>query len=77
LQTVERGYTILGLVAGHCGVTLLPESLQALPHPGVVFRPLQDAPKAELFVAWQPGGETEATRAFLQSLEANQIKVES
>jgi DNA-binding transcriptional LysR family regulator len=68
LQAVERGYTILGLVAGNCGVTLLPESLQALPHPGVVFRPLRDAPKADLFVAWQPGSESEATRAFLNSL---------
>jgi len=33
LQMVERGYTILGLVAGDCGVALLPESLKALPHP--------------------------------------------
>jgi len=39
-QTPERGYTILALVAANCGLTLLPESLQALPNPGVVFRPL-------------------------------------
>ena len=71
LQAVERGYTILGLVAGNCWVTLLPESLQALPHPGVVFRPLRAAPKADLFVAWQPGSESEATRAFLNSLQAS------
>jgi len=68
VQAVERGYAILGLVAGDCGVTLLPESLQALPHPGVVFRPLQDAPKADLFVACQPGSETEDTKAFLNSV---------
>ena len=37
LQTAERGHTILGLVAGNCGVALLPEPLRALPHPGVVF----------------------------------------
>jgi DNA-binding transcriptional LysR family regulator len=36
LQMVERGYTILGLVAARCGVALVPESLQALPHGGVV-----------------------------------------
>jgi DNA-binding transcriptional LysR family regulator len=52
LQNVERGYTILGLVAGNCGVALLPESLKALPHPGIVFRPLTDPPVADLFVAW-------------------------
>lgn len=68
LQTVERGYTILGLVAGNCGVTLLPESLQALPHPGVVFRPLKDSPTGDLFVAWNPTSESPAVRAFLASL---------
>lgn len=53
LQMVERGYTILGLVAGHCGVALLPESLQALPHPGIVFRPLMEPPEADLYLAWR------------------------
>ncbi len=68
LQTAERGYTILGLVAGNCGVTLLPESLQALPHPGVVFRPLVDAPKGDLFVAWNPAKASATARGFLASL---------
>jgi DNA-binding transcriptional LysR family regulator len=53
LQMVERGYTILGLVAGKCGVALLPESLKALPHPGIVFRPLADPPVADLYLAWR------------------------
>jgi DNA-binding transcriptional LysR family regulator len=57
LQSVERGHTMLGLIAGGCGVTLLPESLQALPHDGVVFRPLADPPRADLFVAWNPSGK--------------------
>ncbi|HEY9171898.1 MAG TPA: LysR substrate-binding domain-containing protein [Verrucomicrobiae bacterium] len=68
LQTAERGYTILGLVAGNCGVTLLPESLQALPHPGVVFRPLANAPSGDLFVAWNPAIESDVSRSFLASL---------
>src|SRR4051812_44527569 len=51
LQMVERGHTILGLVAGKCGVAILPESLKALPHPGIVFRPLADPPRADLFLA--------------------------
>lgn len=72
LQSVERGFTGLALVAANCGVTLLPESLQALPHPGVVFRPLADAPKADLFVAWNPALETPATRAFVASLDDGQ-----
>jgi DNA-binding transcriptional LysR family regulator len=53
LQMVERGYTILGLVAGRCGVALLPESLKAMPHSGVVFRPLADPPVGDLFIAWR------------------------
>jgi DNA-binding transcriptional LysR family regulator len=52
-QKSERGYTILGLVAAHCGVALLPESLRNLPHPGVVFRALSEPPEAELHVAWR------------------------
>src|SRR5262245_30837974 len=38
LQAAERGHTLLGLVAAGCGVALLPETLRALPHDGVVFR---------------------------------------
>lgn len=68
LQTAERGYAILGVVAANSGVTLLPESLQALPHPGVVFRPLVDAPEGDLFVAWNPVSETPAVKEFLRSL---------
>ena len=34
-------------------VALLPESLRALPHPGVVFRPLADPPVADLYLAWR------------------------
>jgi len=68
LQMVERGYAILGLVAGNCGVALLPESLKALPHPGIVFRPLADPPKADLFIAWHAETPTSVLRAFLDTL---------
>jgi DNA-binding transcriptional LysR family regulator len=65
LQMVERGYTILGLVAGGCGVALLPESLKALPHPGIVFRPLEEPPIADLFVAWRTKLKPPALNEFL------------
>ena len=65
LQMVERGYTILGLVAGNCGVALLPESLQALPHPGIIFRPLADPPVADLFLAWAANSTQAALIDFL------------
>jgi DNA-binding transcriptional LysR family regulator len=65
LQTAERGHTILTLVAGNCGVALLPEPLRALPHPGVIFRPLADTSASDLFVAWQPRRNSAARDAFL------------
>ena len=69
LQMVERGYTILGLVAGHCGVALLPESLKALPHPGIIFRPLADPPVAELFLAWRANSAQPVLKEFLAALD--------
>ncbi len=68
LQMVERGYTILGLVAGQCGVALLPESLRALPHPGVVFRPLEEPPTAELYIAWAERRVSPELTDFLRPL---------
>jgi DNA-binding transcriptional LysR family regulator len=65
VQMVERGYTILGLVAGGCGIALVPESLQALPHAGVVFRPLKQPPVAELYLAWRADHISDAVRDFV------------
>jgi DNA-binding transcriptional LysR family regulator len=68
LQAAERGYTLLGLVAGNCGVALVPESLAALPHPGVVLRPLSRPPRSDLFLAWRPQRASAIRDAFLASL---------
>ena len=68
LQMVERGYTILGLVAGNCGVALLPESLKAMPHPGIIFRPLADPPVAELYLAWRKNSPQPVLEDFLAAL---------
>jgi DNA-binding transcriptional LysR family regulator len=66
LQMVERGYTIMGLVAGNCGVALLPESLKALPHPGIIFRSLADPPVADLYVAWNAKSTQPVLNEFLK-----------
>jgi len=68
LQAAERGHTILSLVAGQCGVALLPEPLRALPHPGVLFRPLVDNVQADLFVAWDAARNSTIRDAFLRVL---------
>jgi DNA-binding transcriptional LysR family regulator len=69
LQTVERGYTILGLVAANCGVALLPMSLRHLPHPGVVFRPLSDPPAGDLFIAWSSARANRLRDLFLSEFQ--------
>jgi len=68
LQMVERGYTILGLVAARCGVALVPESLRALPHDGIVLRPLVDAPRGDLFIAWRDRQPGPALAKFLEQI---------
>ena len=66
LQTAARGHTILGLVAGNCGVALLPDPLRALPHPGVVFRPLADPVTNDMFLAWSPARPSVLRDAFVK-----------
>lgn len=73
LQMVERGYTILGLVAGNCGVALLPESLKGLPHPGIVFRSLADPPTADLYLAWRAKSAPAVIEEFLNTLCDNPV----
>lgn len=70
LQAAERGHTILSLVAGNCGVALLPETLRELPHPGVVLRPLSSAPRAELFVAWNKSKNSPPRDKFMEQWPA-------
>jgi DNA-binding transcriptional LysR family regulator len=67
LQSAGRGHTILSLVAGNCGVAVLPEPLQALPHPGVVFRPLKDSTRSDLFVAWRAKPASAVRDSFLET----------
>ena len=70
LQAAERGYTLLALVAGNCGVALVPESRRALPHPGVVFRSLTRPPQGDLYLAWQPKRLSALRDSFLNSMPA-------
>ena len=64
-QRVARGFTILGLVAGNGGVALVPESLQTLPHAGVVFRSLTDPPRGDLYLAWPTSAGRPVRDTFL------------
>jgi LysR family transcriptional regulator, benzoate and cis,cis-muconate-responsive activator of ben and cat genes len=68
IQTVERGHILLGLVAGNCGVALVPEPLRALPHPGVVFRPLVKPPQGDLYLAWNGRHSMAVRDSFVKEL---------
>jgi DNA-binding transcriptional LysR family regulator len=69
LQAAERGFTILGLVAANCGVALLPATLRALPHPGVVFRAVVNPARQDLFLVWNRRRKSSPLTAFVDELD--------
>jgi DNA-binding transcriptional LysR family regulator len=70
LRVAERGHTILSLVAAGCGVALLPESLTALPHAHVIFRPSAEPVTAELFVAFRSNLDPALRKNLLRALNS-------
>lgn len=69
LQTAARGMTMLGMVSANQGLAILPEPLTALPHPGVIFRPMKRPYKSDLFVVWKSGAQSPLRDAFLNSID--------
>jgi DNA-binding transcriptional LysR family regulator len=59
-------HTALGLVSVGMGVAIVPKSLQRTPVRSVVYRPLADAPPAEMALAWRKADRTQITRAFVE-----------
>jgi DNA-binding transcriptional LysR family regulator len=58
--------TLLSLVAAGDGVTLLPESIAALGHPGVQFLPMKDPRgRLEICAIWRRETDNPALRRFL------------
>lgn len=65
-QEATQMHTIVGLVAAGIGISLVPDSVQNLRRPGVVFRALQgEAPRVELAVAWRRDHALPVVQAFL------------
>jgi DNA-binding transcriptional LysR family regulator len=65
-QEAEHVQTILGLVAGGFGVSLLPGTVRNLRPRGVVFRSLNGRlPRAETAVAYRRDDPSEVLRAFV------------
>ncbi len=59
--------TLVSLVAGGMGVSLLPGSMQKLRRKGVAYRPFtKPEPMTDLAVLWRPGDESPALKSFLK-----------
>ena len=66
LQDVELESGIMTFVAEGLGVTLAREQIKKLPHPGVVFRPLEKEVKAEYWIAWHRGNHSKALLRYIE-----------
>jgi DNA-binding transcriptional LysR family regulator len=69
-QETEHVQTILGLVAGGFGVSLLPASIREFRMRGVVYRTLRDrVPPVETAVAYRRDDPSEILRAFIAVID--------
>ena len=77
VQEARTTPTIVSLIAGGMGVSILPSSLRSLQRSGVVYRPLKaPAPTTDMAVIWRPADESPTLRAFLEIIwEVAEIRV--
>jgi len=67
VQEVVPQQTILGLVSGGIGISLIHASIQALGGPGVIVRHLvEPSPQLELAVAWSPDATNPVLSSFIE-----------
>ena len=66
LQDVDLESGLMTFVAEGLGVTLAREQIKNLPHPGVVFRPLAIAAKADYWIAWHRQNHSKALLQYIE-----------
>ncbi len=67
-QTAEQLQTILGLVAAHIGIAILPAAAQKLQREGVCYRPFYElAPAIELMMIWRQDDSSAILKNFLET----------
>jgi DNA-binding transcriptional LysR family regulator len=69
LQDVDLESGIMTFVAEGLGVTLAREQIKKLPHPGVVFRPLAAAAKADYWIAWHRENRSKALIQYIEIIK--------
>jgi DNA-binding transcriptional LysR family regulator len=71
IQEGNTGGAMFGMVAAGLGVTLVPESADLVPWPGVAFRPLTKSElQLELAVAYRRDNRSTALASFLETVDA-------
>jgi DNA-binding transcriptional LysR family regulator len=66
VQEARATQTIVSLIAGGMGLSLVPSSLQNLRRAGVVYRPLKrPAPTTDLAAIWRPEESSPVLQSFL------------
>ena len=69
VQEAKAAQTMVSLVAGGLGVSLVPTSLINLQRRGVAYRPLQPpAPTTDLAVIWRQDDDSASLQAFLATI---------
>jgi DNA-binding transcriptional LysR family regulator len=66
LQDVDLESGLMTFVAEGLGVTLAREQIKNLPHPGVVFRSLANAAKADYWIAWHRENHSKALLQYIE-----------
>lgn len=66
LQEAETEATAIRFVADGLGVALMPEQITALPHEGVVFRPLSPPLLREAAIAWRPDNPSKPLKDYIR-----------
>jgi DNA-binding transcriptional LysR family regulator len=64
VQEAAEIQTVIGLVAGGVGFSLVPDSVRSLARRGVAYRRLADGPSIELALAWRADDRTPVLAAF-------------
>jgi DNA-binding transcriptional LysR family regulator len=66
LQEADGEPTAIKFVADGLGVALMPEQIAALPHDGVVFRPLSPPLRRESTIAWRADNPSKPLRDYIR-----------
>jgi DNA-binding transcriptional LysR family regulator len=69
LQDVDLESGIMTFVAEGLGVTLARAQIKNLPHPGVVFRPLATAARADYWIAWHRENRSKALAQYIEIIK--------